>query len=418
MSASGRRQMRDDCRPHAGRRRSRGDRRGRGARAAIARRDAETNLTVALTARWSPTSTRSPTSKTSQPSSATARSFCFAAPAKLCAVIKLPPASGTCSRSCGRAIRIHLLRAAGRLQTNRRRAISGRWAARTPGTATSPAARAINCDAEFLEVHVDRAGAAVPAPPEPGGARRRRRRRCTRGSSRSRARCSACSPTTSRRRPARSSTRSTRRRRSSSPRANAQQRAARLPLPRGRRWRSRECAGAGRGVLSRSTPTRRCCAPSLLCPGAAGLEVCDASVSSDAADDGGADPWVALEELCARTPSSSRNVGDLAGRLARLLPRVLPPRAPAGGRRRPALFSEVSALPQRPRARERGGTTRRAATRGSSRHGVTCKELRLLFDARGKLLEAERDARAAAEKEEERKRRARVPARRRRRGRR
>ena len=42
-------------------------------------------------------------------------------------------------------------------------------------------------------------------------------------------------------------------------------------------------------------------------------------------------------------------------------------------------------------------------------HGVTCKELRLLFDARGKrLLEAERDAAAAAaEKEEERKRRAR-----------
>ena len=42
-------------------------------------------------------------------------------------------------------------------------------------------------------------------------------------------------------------------------------------------------------------------------------------------------------------------------------------------------------------------------------HGVTCKELRLLFDARGKrLLEAERDAAAAAAtKEEERKRRAR-----------
>ena len=42
-------------------------------------------------------------------------------------------------------------------------------------------------------------------------------------------------------------------------------------------------------------------------------------------------------------------------------------------------------------------------------HDVTCKELRLLFDARGKrLLDAEREAAAAADaKEEERKRRAR-----------
>ena len=39
-------------------------------------------------------------------------------------------------------------------------------------------------------------------------------------------------------------------------------------------------------------------------------------------------------------------------------------------------------------------------------HGVTCKELRLLFDARGKRLLEERAAAAAAEKEEEQRGRA------------
>ena len=346
-----------------------------------------------------------------QSGSATARSFCEQLHRRSFAVIKLPVealADITAVRNSASTF-FALPADSKRTAVGDFRQVGGTYAGYRD---LAGSARQSDCDAEFLEVHVDRAGAAVPAPPEPPA--------LAAAAAALHARLLAVA------------------------RALLGLLADHIQAPAGAlldpvdppspelldegqisssvlrvcHYRARVAgdgengAGADRGVLFAEHTDSALLTLSLLCPGAAGLEVCDASVSSDAADDGAADPWVALEELCPRHAELDVevHVGDFLAFLTRdyypaCCHRVLRPAGDAGRLSLPFLVRcrNDHVLDTRPYD----------PTSSNARlvevHGVTCKELRLLFDARGKrLLEAERDAAAAAaEKEEERKRRAR-----------
>lgn len=148
---------------------------------------------------------------------------------------------------------------------------------------------------------------------------------------------------------------------------------------------------------------------SMLCPAAAGLELRDPL-------SGGS--WLAVEQLPHVTPFDVEvHVGDFLAFLTRdhymaCSHRVMRPRASAGG---PPGEGRLS-MPFLVRARaDHVLDTRPYDPDGSNTHlveveGVRCSDLRRLFDARGKrMLEAKRDAkRDAMQAESERKERARA----------
>ena len=101
-----------------------------------------------------------------QSGSATARSFCEQLHRRSFAVIKLPVealADITAVRNSASTF-FALPADSKRSAVGDFRQVGGTYAGYRD---LAGSARQSDCDAEFLEVHVDRAGAAVPAPPEP-----------------------------------------------------------------------------------------------------------------------------------------------------------------------------------------------------------------------------------------------------------